>query len=282
MLSYQHSYHAGNFADVIKHLILTNILVYLSRKDKPFFYYESHAGRGIYDLASDAAQKTRESDLGVGLLWKNISILPEVFNDYVALIKSYNSETELRYYPGSPALAIKLTRAIDRLYFNELHPQEYMHLNNLPKFGRRVFYNQGDGLIQLPRLLPPQERRGLIFFDPAYELKTEYSAVVQTLSIAQKKFANGVFALWYPVINGPWHARLIANLRNINKNYLQVEFYISDPKPQGMYGCGVWIINPPYILESGLTEAFEVLQGIYNSDNCLYFDKVNYKLITGC
>lgn len=266
MLSYQHSYHAGNFADVVKHLVLSNLIVYLTHKEKPFFYYESHAGRGIYDLHEYEAQKTRESESGICLLWKNISILPPVFNEYIDVIKNYNSHGDLRYYPGSPALAMQLSRSIDRLYLNELHPQEFQHLNNLPKSGRRVFYHQTDGLAQLLRVIPPKERRGLIFIDPSYEIKEEYTVILQTIKNALKLFATGVYGIWYPIINGPWHKKLIDGLRDLNKNYLQSEFYMSAPTLHGMYGCGVWIINPPYLLEANLQEGFEALKRVFNTD----------------
>ncbi len=274
MLSYQHSYHAGNFADVVKHLVLTNLIVYLNRKEKPFFYYESHAGRGIYDLHDSAAQKTQEAESGICLLWKNRSLLPSVFNEYINVVDGYNPDGKLRFYPGSPALAIKLTRPTDRLYLNELHPQEFKHLANLPKSGRRVFCNQTDGLTQLKSVIPPQERRGLIFIDPAYEVKEEYSIIIQTINLALQRFSTGVYGIWYPIINGPWHKKLVENLSKLNNNYLQAEFYISSPTTQGMYGCGVWIINPPYLLETELREGFGVLKNIFNpEESFFYLDK---------
>ena len=173
MLSYQHSYHAGNFADVVKHVTLTRIQNYMLQKDKPMLYLDTHAGRGLYDLKSQHALKTGEAALGIELLYSRRRELPAEFLPYIRCIEGLNPNNELRYYPGSPWLALQTLRQTDRFCFSELHPNEYDELQQMPHHGKRVFYHDGNGLLQLNALLPPIERRGLVFIDPSYEVKTD-------------------------------------------------------------------------------------------------------------
>ncbi len=167
MLSYQHGYHAGNFADVIKHLTLARILNYMTSKEKPIFYLETHSGKGIYDLKGK--QAATEYHRGINLLWEQKKKLPAPFSPYLQTITAINEPNELRYYPGSPCLAIHSLRKQDRLFFYELHPREFSYLQKLPRQGKRVFYEESDGIIHLNAKLPPLERRGLIFIDPSFK-----------------------------------------------------------------------------------------------------------------
>lgn len=265
MLSYQHSYHAGCYADVVKHLTLTRLCNYLCQKDKPLFYLETHAGRGIYDLQDKHALKTGEAREGIELIWRKREQLPAVFSLYLQEIAALNPDQRLRYYPGSPRLAIELLRQQDKLFFSELHSGEFEYLQQVPHPGKRVFYNNNDGITQLAALLPPAERRGLIFIDPSYEIKTEYRQIPEAIQAAYRRFATGVYCLWYPIIDKKLHAQLLRNLTNIGaEKHLRIEFYLTNAAKAGMTGCGLWIINPPYMLAKEIKLALESVKKIIN------------------
>ncbi len=264
MLSYQHGYHAGNFADVIKHVTLTRLLLYMITKDKPLFYLETHAGKGFYDLHNQQALKTGEARQGVELLWAGREQLPPVFSSYVRKIEELN-QTALKYYPGSPSIAIDMLRPQDRLILCELHPGEFEFLSQLPTKGKRVFLTNSNGLEKLSATLPPNERRGLIFVDPSYEIKTEYRQIPQLLKVAYQRFETGVYCLWYPLVDNKLHAQLLRGLKNIGANSnLRIEFYLNGGGKAGMTGCGLWIINPPYVLHGELKLALDVLRKLFN------------------
>lgn len=248
MLSYQHIYHAGSFADLVKHLVLTRTLEYLSQKDKPIFYLETHGGRGLYPLNSAEALKTKEAELGIKRIWQNPA--PEPCQRFLQIIHGLNPDGELKVYPGSPQIAIDLLRAQDRLYIHELHPQEFQHLKTLGKQQKRVFYANEDGIKNLPALLPPPEKRVLVFIDPSYELKQEYQSIPKAIKAAYEKCPNAIFILWYPIIDQDRYKTLMHGLHKIpSLKNLKLEFDL-DPKTQeGMHGCGLWLINPPYTLE---------------------------------
>lgn len=265
MLSYQHGYHAGNFADVFKHVILTRLLDYMTRKDKPLFYLETHAGRGRYDLKSPQALKTNEARDGIGSLWSQRKQLPKLFSPYLQAIEQLNTHNAVQYYPGSPDLAIQLLRAQDRLFLSERHPGEFEWLAQLPKRGKRVFYSEEDGMTNLSALIPPPEKRGLIFIDPSYELKTEYRTIPNALKSAYQRFSSGVYCLWYPIIDNKLHQQLLRNIQQVEAtNSLRVEFSLTGLNHPGMTGCGLWIINPPYVLAEELKLILQALRTVFN------------------
>ena len=265
MLSYQHGYHAGIFADVVKHVTLSRLLTYMTSKDKPLFYLETHAGKGLYDLEDKQALKTGEARQGIGLLWKQRHQLPSVFKPYIQQIEVLNPGDTLRYYPGSPAIAIHALRGQDRLFFSELHPQEFDHLQQLPHRGKRVFYSLSNGLSQLNALLPPPERRALIFLDPSYEIKTDYRLVPATIKAAYQRFKTGVYCIWYPLVDKKLHNQLLRGLKEIGADSnLRIEFYLTGAPQPGMTGCGLWIINPPYLLQTEIQVALETLRQLFN------------------
>ena len=271
MLSYQHGYHAGCFADVVKHVTLSRLLHYMIQKDKPLFYLETHSGRGRYDLHDKKSLKTGEAQQGILPLWASRETLPAVFVPYVQAIHQLNPDGSLRYYPGSPELAIQMLRNQDRLFFCELHPGEFEHLDELPHQGMRVSYSNMDGLTCLTKMLPPIERRGLIFMDPSYEIKAEYRDVAQSLQAAYRRFATGVYCLWYPLLDKKLHEQLTRGLAAIDgANFLRVEFYLSNAGKAGMNGCGLWIINPPYLLAAELKNALQAMRGVFNPGGSSY------------
>lgn len=265
MLSYQHGYHAGNFADVVKHLTLSRLLSYMLAKEKPLFYLETHSGRGKYDLKDSQATKTGEYRQGINLLWAQREKLPPLFSPYLKTISKINNAQELRYYPGSVCLAIEMLRQQDRLYCCELHPREFEHLNELPHQGKRVFISHSDGMESLQALLPPAERRGLIFIDPSFEVKTDYKKVPNAIRLAYQRFETGVYCLWYPIVDKHFHEQLLRGMGNITlKNALRIEFNLTSANQPGMTGCGLWIINPPYLLAEEMKIVLQQLRTLFN------------------
>ncbi len=266
MLSYQHGFHAGGFADVLKHTILGLLLEYMTKKEKPLFYLETHAGRGFYDLKSANSEKTQEYKAGIATLWPHRKVLPDVFESYIKTCELFNTEERLRYYPGSPAIAIQLLREIDRLYCCELHPQEFNALSRLPKNQHRVHFAHIDGMTQLQALLPPPERRGLIFIDPSFEVKTEYRTIPQALQQAYQRFQTGVYGLWYPILDERLHAQWIRGLSAIKAPALQIEWSLRGQSVHAMQRCGVWIVNPPFCLHAQAQTVLTTLQQYFDSD----------------
>lgn len=265
MLGYQHGYHAGNFADVVKHLTLALILDYLTQKDKPLFYLETHSGKGLYDLEDKQAQKTGEYREGIEKIWEKRELLPKVFQPYLKSMHQLNESNALRYYPGSPWLALQLLRDIDRLFLCELHPREFESLSTLPHYGKRVHFSESDGMESLRAMLPPPEKRGLIFIDPSFERKEEYSEIPKGIKDAFNRFATGVYCLWYPVVDKKLTERLARGMQAVGaKNNLRLEFHLNIPNKPGLTGSGLWIINPPYVLAGQLKEALSQLAKCLN------------------
>ncbi|MCL7845827.1 23S rRNA (adenine(2030)-N(6))-methyltransferase RlmJ, partial [Pasteurella multocida] len=200
MLSYRHSFHAGNHADVLKHLVLMLIIENLQQKEKGFYYLDTHAGVGRYRLFSEEAEKTAEFEQGIARLWQRDD-LPEEVARYIKLIKQVNyGGKALRYYAGSPLIAAKMLRSQDRALLTELHPSDYPLLRNNFKEFDNVTTKRYNGFQQLKATLPPKERRGLVLIDPPYELKEDYDLVVNAIEEGYKRFATGIYAIWYPVV----------------------------------------------------------------------------------
>jgi 23S rRNA (adenine2030-N6)-methyltransferase len=265
MLSYQHGYHAGNFADVIKHVALTRLLSYLTLKDKPLFYLETHAGKGQYDLKDKQAEKTGEYKQGIKLIWPDRKTLAPLFSDYIQAIIKINGVDGIRLYPGSPYLAINALRMQDRAYFCELHPNEFEILNKMPHFNKKVHTSNTDGISSMNALLPPAEKRGLIFIDPSFEIKDEYKLIPRAIKQAFTRFGTGVYCLWYPVVNKKLTEQLIRGMHDIGaKNALRVEFNLTMAPKDGMTGCGLWIINPPFTFAAEIKSALDTLRTYFN------------------
>jgi 23S rRNA (adenine2030-N6)-methyltransferase len=266
MLSYRHAFHAGNHADVLKHVVTMQLLSYFQQKEAPIMYVDTHAGAGVYALDGAYASKNSEFDTGIKRLWDRKQ-LPPPLADYVALIKALNPSGKLRYYPGSPYVADKVLRIQDRLRLFELHPNEYKILQeNFRKVeahaaqqgersggrGKRVMIQQADGFLGLKALLPPPSRRGLILIDPPYEDKGDYKRVKDALQDALMRFATGTFAVWYPVLQRMESRQLPEKLKRLNANgWVQVTLTVKTPAPDGfgLHSSGMIIINPPFTLE---------------------------------
>lgn len=260
MLSYRHAFHAGNFADVLKHMILCRILAYLIQKDKPLFFIDTHAGAGSYALTGKQAQLNREFDTGIGKLWER-SDLPFAVSDYVDRVRALNPSRQLRTYPGSPYFAQQRLRTNDRLVLCELHPTELRLLRTFAGDDRRIKLVGDDGFRECIGCLPPRERRGLILIDPSYEIKTDYRQAVETLARAHRRFETGVFALWYPVIEREridYMERAIG--RSAIRRVRQYELGVSaDAAGHGMTASGVFVVNPPWSLQAEMAEALPYL-----------------------
>ncbi|WP_210396222.1 23S rRNA (adenine(2030)-N(6))-methyltransferase RlmJ [Motiliproteus sediminis] len=249
MLSYRHGFHAGNHADVLKHLVLVRCLQYLVQKPKPVCYLDTHAGGGAYSLADARAQKTGEYRDGIGRLWQ-CDHLPsplQAYHDQVAIFCG----ASLDAYPGSPVLAAQLLRDVDRLLLNELHSSEQQVLKQRFAADRRVRVIEGDGYVGGLAALPPKERRGLVLIDPPYEIKSDYERVVKWLKDAHRRFATGIYALWYPVVDRARIDRLQQAIKASGIARIDLyELCVAPDTSPGMGGSGMVVINPPWQLRA--------------------------------
>ena len=255
MLSYRHAFHAGNHADVLKHTIELMLLRYLNQKDKPWWYVDSHAGAGCYELTSGYAAKNAEYESGIARLWSRTDLPPAVA-DYVELVKSLNPDGQLRLYPGSPLIALQAMRADDRLRLFELHPSDSKLLQeNFADAGKRAAIQQADGFAGLKSVLPPPPRRALVLIDPPFEDKSDYQTVIGALQDALKRFATGIYAIWYPHLQRREVNELTARLKTLPvKSWLHAGINVQTPSSDGfgMHGSSMFILNPPWTLEQDL------------------------------
>ncbi len=273
MLSYRHAFHAGNFADVLKHSVLSLVLDYMTRKEKGFCYIDSHSGAGMYQLTDEYAQKTSEYEDGIAKII-NDDNAPESLEPYLSLIRSLNLNStlsnDLEIYPGSPGIAKAFVRRQDSSHLFELHPTDIQHLEDFCLRWRKVFVKQTDGYQGILGLLPPPSRRGVVLIDPPYELKEDYQKAVNTIIKAYTKFSTGTYILWYPVVKREQvNAMENAFSKSSVKNVLQVEFCLeNDNDEYGMTGTGLFIVNPPWQLAAQMTEVLPYLkEKMGNSDS---------------
>ncbi|MCL1079872.1 23S rRNA (adenine(2030)-N(6))-methyltransferase RlmJ [Parashewanella spongiae] len=252
MLSYRHSFHAGNFADVIKHIVQVEILEHLLKKDKPFEYIDTHSGAGLFSIKSDDMQKLQEYNNGIAKLDSNN--FPEI-SSYFEAIQAYNGSKRLEFYPGSPAIAKHFLRTHDRAWLYELHPQDFKHLTSNIGQNRKVKIAQEDGLKGMNSIVPTKSRRALILIDPSYEVKAEYELVIESVIKAYGKFSTGVYAIWYPVVERNTINMMERKLKNSGiKNIQQFELGIaSDSSGRGMTSSGMFVINPPWTIKSKMS-----------------------------
>ncbi len=272
MLSYRHGFHAGNHADVLKHSVLVFLLDYLSRKAKPWQFVDTHAGAARYDLASEWARKHAEHASGIARLWQRAD-LPPVLAAYVAHVRRLNPDGTLRSYPGSPQFALQCARRDDRLRLFELHPTESDILaSNFKDVGSRVLIKAQDGYSGLSAVLPPSSRRGLVLIDPSYEEKSDYVQVVAVLKEALKRFATGIYMVWYPLLQRPEARGFAESLERMAQaqgiDWLNVSLCVHAPTPDGfgMHGSGVFVLNPPWTLPDVLKPTLAFLEQALRQD----------------
>lgn len=255
MLSYRHAFHAGNHADVLKHFVLVEILRYYNRKDKPWCYVDTHAGAGCYSLESERAGKTGEFADGVGRLWQRDD-LPAGMAAYLDAVTQFNPHGHLTFYPGSPAVAMTLLRAQDRMRLFELHPADASLLERM--FERdtdRVQVRKTDGFSGLRSLLPPPSRRAVVLIDPPFEVKEDYRSVVTVVEDALRRFPGGTYIVWYPMLARTEARQLPERLARLApSNWLDVRLAVRGPTREGlgMLGSGLFIFNPPWVLPETL------------------------------
>jgi len=261
LLSYRHSFHAGNHADVVKHIVQSLILNALQQKDKPFVYHDTHSGVGRYDLTHEWSEKTGEYKQGIARIWQQDNV-PADIQSYLEAIKVLNPNGELRYYPGSPRVARAHLRPQDRMVLTELHPSDYPLLEQEFHRDHQVSIYKEDGFQRLKASLPPKERRGLVLIDPPYELAREYRDVVNAIAQSYKRWATGIYAIWYPVVNRCDIEDMIEGLEGLGINkILQIELGVSpDTNERGMTASGMIVINPPWKLESQMQEILPFLK----------------------
>ncbi len=267
-MNYRHAYHAGNFADVIKHIILTALITSLSRKDSPYCYIDTHAGTGYYDLEADQSKKTKEFEGGIEKVIRQDNP-PALIRHYLDCVHKINNQltntkfSSLRYYPGSPMLARYLSRPHDRIVACELQPQEYRALSSAFAGDKQVAVHHMDGFLGLKAFLPPPERRGLILIDPPYEDPAEFTRIAQTLPVALKRFNTGIYAIWYPIKEKAEVKSFYSALKkSIDLPIYSIELTIYPDLPQHLNGSGMIIINPPWQLEDSMKE---ILPWLWNS-----------------
>jgi 23S rRNA (adenine2030-N6)-methyltransferase len=265
-VNYRHAFHAGNFADVVKHTILTRILAYLMRKDAPFRVIDTHAGVGLYDLYGDQAERTGEWQDGILRLVEsdlapNVS---ELLSPYLEAVRAQNEADELRYYPGSPFITRHMLRQQDRLMALELHPKdvEALRENFAGDFQTRVTHL--DAWAAMGTHLPPKEKRGLVLVDPPFEEKGEFSRMVQSLEKAHKRWPGGIFAYWYPIKDPEDVDAYVAALEATGiRKILRIELTIRAPSfPPRLHGTGMIVVNPPYVLEEEMRTVLPVLADV--------------------
>ncbi len=250
MLAYRHLFHAGNFADVFKHALLARLLVALGRKDKPFCYLDTHAGIGRYDLSHPWAQKLAEWREGIGKLWERRDV-PGALASYLDAVRAENPGGSLRFYPGSPRIARRLLRPGDRMVLTELNQKDCAELKALFAGDRQVNVQHLDGYQGLKAFLPPQERRGLVLVDSSFDRAGEFDRLAAALVLAHKRWATGMFAFWYPLMDAPAMRKFerdvaATGIRNILKLELSVH---PESWSASLRGSGMLVVNPPWGFE---------------------------------
>lgn len=250
MLAYRHQFHAGNFADVFKHALLARLLLALAKKDKPFCYLDTHAGVGRYDLKHRWAQKNREFEQGIGRLWSRRDA-PALLEPYLAAVRAENPDGALSVYPGSPLIAQRLLRTGDRMVLCELSERDRASLRACLARERRSGVHHIDGFQAIKAQLPPRERRGLVLMDPSFDRKGEFQRVEDALREVHRRFATGVCAFWYPLMQPAAMRAFERALREAGvPRILQLELWVHPADwTASLRGCGMLVVNPPYGFE---------------------------------
>jgi len=264
MLSYRHAFHAGNHADVLKHVVLVESLRHLLRKATPLWYVDTHAGVGEYRLDPKPPAGQAEWLNGIARLWDE-PVPPAALAPYLGLVRALNPDGKLRRYPGSPRLAAELLRAADRnldkVWLYELQPSDFPLLEKSFRGCRNVRCTAADGFAAVRGLLPPAPRRGLVFIDPSYELQSDYRRLVEALEEALQRFETGCYLVWYPIVQRAEALELPARLLRLGSpsgpaRWLRAELRVRAPPAggYGLYGSGMFVINPPWTLPATLQD----------------------------
>lgn len=248
-MNYRHIYHAGYFADVFKHVLLIALVESFLAKDSPFFYMDTHAGIGRYDLRDLPAQKTQEYKQGIGKVLEYTGPLSSWIQKYLAIVKDLNppNSTALDYYPGSPRIARALLRPQDRMLLTELHPEDYLQLKQEFAQDKQVIVHHYDAYQALKAFLPPNQKRGLVLIDPPFEKQNEFEAMLESLLMAKQRWSAGCFGLWYPIKNRSKVMKFYRDLRQSGlRELLCCELAIAPISDTRLTACGLVIANPPW------------------------------------
>ena len=261
MLSYRHGYHAGNHADILKHMILCLTLRHFNIKDKPYSIIDTHAGGGIYSLESPFAVKNREYTSGISKVVGNTK-LQELVPEFYKVVDSINEKGTLKFYPGSPLFECALSKEEDKLTFLDMHPAEIQTLKDNFYRDQRVNIQRRDGFEALNALLPPTPRRGICVIDPSYEEKNDYFALVKFLKLALKKWNTGCYVIWYPILARTidQSKTLVQEIKRLNYPLLQAQLQVEEQQEEfGMCGSGMLIINYPFGIDKEIEALLDVL-----------------------
>ena len=265
-MNYRHAFHAGNFADVLKHVVLTRVLVHLREKPGAFRVIDTHAGAGLYDLTSSEATRGGEWPDGIGRLMDASLPKPaaELLAPYLEAIRALNPGGKLRSYPGSPVLAQHFLRRQDRLIACELEPHAAKALHRSLAGDERAKAIEIDGWTGLSAYIPPVERRGVVLIDPPFEEPGDYTRLANVLDTARRKWASGTYVLWYPIKGRPEPDALAKRIRRFNMpKVMRVELTVSPlSDPSHLNGCGLIVLNPPWKLETELSAVLPTLAAL--------------------
>jgi 23S rRNA (adenine2030-N6)-methyltransferase len=273
MLAYRHAFHAGNHADVLKHIVLTLVLRYMNQKEKPYRFIDTHAGAGGYSLEGQYAKKKGEYLQGIGRLWGRDD-LPEAAADYMGWVKAFNPDGQMEQYPGSPALAQTLLRPQDQLRCFERHPTDHRILASFLGENPNASVYDTDGFTGLKSQVPPSTRRAVVLMDPSYEGHADYGHVITSLREAIARFAEGTYMVWYPQVQKLEAAQLPRKLEGLApKGWLHVRLTVQLPNALGfgLAGSGLFILNPPYTLHEKLQALMPYLVNVLGQ-----YDQANY------
>lgn len=265
-MNYRHAFHAGNFADVLKHAVLARIVEYLKRKPGAFRVIDTHAGIGLYDLTGDEAQRTGEWRGGIGRLLD--AALPEpaagLLAPYLDVVRALNPDGGVRHYPGSPLLTRRLLRESDRLTAIELHPEDSLALKARFAGDWQVRVIALDGWLALGAHVPPKEKRGLVLVDPPFEKEGDFDRLASGIAIAHRRWPGGTYALWYPIKDRAAVERFRETLgaSGIVRIFdITLELRPPSPEPR-LDGCGMVVVNPPFVLEEEMAAILPVLRDL--------------------
>ena len=258
-MNYRHAYHAGNFADVLKHVVLMMLVEHLKKKPAPFFYLDTHAGGGTYDLSLGESQRSGEYKQGIGrLLELPDAVLPDEVRAYVRLVRDCAgpARSAITAYPGSPTIVARLRRPTDRMVLAETHAKEAQSLRSTLGRGKLLSILESDGYAALKAHTPPRENRGVVLIDPPYESDLEFDRVLAALETGYERWPTGTYCVWYPLTE---RAAPLRFRRNLERSGLRKVFdctlsVMPGDSPVGLRGCGLVIVNPPWLLDERLAE----------------------------
>ena len=265
-MNYRHAYHAGNFADVVKHIILTRVIAYLQRKEAGLLMLDTHAGLGRYELASTEAQKTGEAETGIkqffGAADGTAPEADKLLCEYSEVVDALNFNDVINVAPGSPEIMARLRRAQDRCIFNELHPTDHATLAANYLREKKTEISLQDAWEVLRAKLPPAERRGLILIDPPFEKKSEVDDLLTGLDQALKRFSTGTYLVWYPLKDARMCKQLRYGIAEMPvAGALDSQLLVQEPEDGTFYGSGMVVLNPPYVLHDELRQLLPILAG---------------------